>query len=57
MTELIVDVEGKEFLLVKEIIGASAGAARDIIIACRQITMVRPLGEHITQGSNFRPKR
>lgn len=57
MAELIADVDGKAFLLLKEITGASAAAARDIIVASRQITMVRPLGDLSTQGSSFRPKR
>jgi hypothetical protein len=57
MTELLAAIEGKAFLLLTEITGAAAGASREIILASRQITMIRPLSEQSTQGSNFRPKR
>ena len=57
MAELAAEIEGKQLLLSTEITGASSGAARDILIAGRQITMIRPLSDQSTQGSNFRPKR
>ena len=57
VTELLPAVESKQFLLLKEITGASVAAARDIIVASGQITMIRPLSDMSSQGSNFRPKR
>lgn len=57
VTELLLAVESKQFLLLKEITGASVSAAREIIVASGQITMIRPLSETSSQGSNFRPKR
>ena len=57
MAELASEIGGKDFLTLTEITGASAGAAREIIVASSQITLIRPLGELSTQGSNFRPKR
>jgi hypothetical protein len=55
--DFLAEADGKAFLMLKEITGAAAGAARDIVIASRQITMIRPLGDMSSQGSNFRPKR
>jgi hypothetical protein len=57
MSDFLAEVEGKAFLLFKEITGAAAGASRDIILAAGQISMIRPLSEQTSQGSNFRPKR
>jgi hypothetical protein len=57
MAELSAEIEGKEFLLFTEITGASTGASRDILVVSSQITMIRPLSDQSTQGSNFRPKR
>jgi hypothetical protein len=57
MAEFAADLAGKPFLVLTEITGATAGAARDVIIASSQITMIRMLGDQTTQGSNFRPKR
>ena len=57
MTEFLAEVDGKALLLFTEITGAAAGATREVILSSTQITMIRPLGELSTQGSNFRPKR
>jgi hypothetical protein len=57
MAELVAEVDGKALLLLTEITGASSGATREIIIASGQVTMIRPLSDQSTQGSNFRPKR
>jgi hypothetical protein len=57
MGDFLAEVDGKALLLFKEITGAAAGASREVILASRQITMIRPLSELSTQGSNFRPKR
>ena len=57
MSNFLAEVDGRVFVLFKEITGAAAGASREIILATRQITMIRPLSEQSTQGSNFRPKR
>jgi hypothetical protein len=57
MSDFLAEVDGKALLLFKEITGAATGASREVILASRQITMIRPLSELSTQGSNFRPKR
>ena len=57
VAELLPAIESKQLLLLREITGASAGAARDIIVASGQVTMIRPLSDTSSQGSNFRPKR
>ncbi len=57
MAELAAELSDKKYLVVTEITGASAGAIREIIVASNQITMIRPLSDLSTQGSNFRPKR
>ena len=57
MAELAADIGGKDLLMLTEITGASAGAAREIVVASGQITVIRPLSDQSTQGSNFRPKR
>jgi hypothetical protein len=57
MSDFLTEIDGKRFLLVKEILGAAAGASREIILAGNQLTMIRPLNEQSAQGSNFRPKR
>ncbi len=57
MAEFAAEIGGKNFLTLTEITGASASAAREVIVASNQITLVRPLGDQSTQGSNFRPKR
>jgi hypothetical protein len=57
MAELVSEFEGKDFLTLTEIIGASAAGVREIIVASGQITLIRPLSDQSTQGSNFRPKR
>jgi hypothetical protein len=57
MQEILSDLEGKGFLLFKEVKGGSSTPAREVIVASSQITLVRPLGDGVTQGSSFQAKR
>lgn len=57
MTEILSEVENKAFLVLSEVMGGSSTPAREVIVASRQIALIRPLGDRSMQGSDFRPKR
>jgi hypothetical protein len=57
MQDILKEFAGSDFVLLSEVKGGSSTPAREIIVATRQITLIRPLGEQSLQGSDFRPKR
>lgn len=57
MQEMMGDLAANDFVLFTEVKGGSATPAKEIIVATRQITLIRPLEQHSMQGSNFKPKR
>jgi hypothetical protein len=57
MSEILAAVEGKAFLLFSEVKGGSSTPARHVIISSSQVTLIRPLDERSTQGTQFVPKR
>jgi hypothetical protein len=57
MTDILAEVGSKAFLLLSEVMGGSSTPARDVIVASRQIALIRPLGDRTMQGTDFRPKR
>jgi hypothetical protein len=57
MQELLQDVAANDFMLFSEIRGVSSAPDREIIVATRQITLIRPLDQQSRQGTAFRPKR
>ena len=57
MQQILDEVTGNDFILFSEVKGGSATSARDVIVATRQITLIRPLDERSTQSTEFRPKR
>lgn len=57
MQEMLKEFAGNDFVLLSEVKGGSSTPAREIIVATRQITLIRPLDDRSTQGSDFRPKR
>ena len=57
MQDILKELAGSDFMLFSEVKGGSSTPARDVIVATRQITLIRPLGDRSTQGTDFRPKR
>lgn len=57
MQQILDEVAGNDFILFSEVKGGSSTPARDVIVATRQITLIRPLGDRSTQGTDFKPKR
>ena len=55
--KLLTEVEANAFLLVSEIRSGAVAPAKEVMVATRQITLVRSLDEGSMQGSNFRSKR
>ncbi len=54
---LVDELSRRNFLPCGEIRSSGSAAHRDIILAASQISLIRPLLEGTSQGSNFRPKR
>jgi hypothetical protein len=54
---LVDELARRNFLTCGEIKSSGSVAQRDVIIAASQISLIRPLLEGSSQGSNFRPKR
>jgi hypothetical protein len=54
---LVDELSRRNFLPCGEIKPSGSAAHRDVIIAAAQISVIRPLLEGSSQGSNFRPKR
>jgi hypothetical protein len=54
---LVEALANRNFLACGEIKASGSAAHREIIIAASQISLIRPLLEGSSQGSNFRPKR
>lgn len=58
LTEMLTELQDNSFLLLREVKGGSAAPAREVIVANRQITLVRLLeDQRSTQGSGFKSKR
>jgi hypothetical protein len=57
MQQILDEVTSSAFILFSEVKGGSSTPARDVIVATRQITLIRPLGDRSTQGTDFKPKR
>lgn len=57
MQEMLQELTGSDFMLFNEVKGGSVAPVREVIIATRQLTLVRPLGDNEFQGSDFRRKR
>ena len=57
MQQILDEVTSSAFILFSEVKGGSSTPARDVIVATRQITLIRPLGDRSTQSTEFRPKR
>ena len=54
---LVDELARRNFLTCGEIKPSGSAAQRDVIVAASQISLIRPLLEGSSQGSNFRPKR
>lgn len=54
---LIDELTRRSFLTCGEVKPSGSTAQRDVIIAASQISVIRPLLQGSSQGSNFRPKR
>jgi hypothetical protein len=54
---LVEELARHSFLTCGEIKPSGSAAHRDVILAASQISLIRPLLEGSSQGSNFRPKR
>lgn len=58
MQAFMSDLQTSDFLLLKEIRGVSAtGAQHELIVASRQVTLVRSVDSDSRQSTTFRPKR
>jgi len=57
MQELLSDLTSNDFLLLEEIRGAASGTPHEVIIASRQIILVRAIDGDSRQSTTFRPKR
>jgi hypothetical protein len=57
MVDLLANLEGKEFLLFTEIRDATSAPSYEVIVATRQIVVVRSVESASRQNTTFRPKR
>jgi hypothetical protein len=57
MQDMMTELAASDFVLFSEVKGGSSTPAKEVIVATRKITLIRPLGERSVQGSDFRPKR
>jgi hypothetical protein len=57
VTELLAAVAGKELLLFTEIRDATSAPSYEVIVASRQIVVVRSVESASRQNTTFRPKR
>lgn len=57
MDSFLAALDSSAFLMLSEVKGGSSTPARGVIVASKQITLVRPLGAQSLQGTDFRPKR
>ena len=54
---LLIEVEANAFILVAEIKSGSTSLPKEVLVATRQITLIRTLDEGSMQGSGFKAKR
>jgi hypothetical protein len=57
MPELLAELTGNAFLIGTEVKVGVTSAAREVIVASRQVTLARPADADSRQSSTFRPKR
>ncbi len=57
MEELLTELTANAFLVGNEIKAGSTAPPRDVMLATRQITLIRPADADSRQSSTFRPKR
>jgi hypothetical protein len=57
MQEFLSELMANDFLLLQELRGVSSGAAQEVIVASRRITLVRAIEGDSRQSTTFRPKR
>ena len=57
MQGLLAELMGNAFLLAAEVKAGSTAAPREVIVASRQVTLVRAANSDSRQSSTFRPKR
>jgi hypothetical protein len=57
MQALLAELMGNAFLLGAEVKVGTAAAPREVIVASRQVTLVRAADSDSRQSSTFRPKR
>jgi hypothetical protein len=55
--QLLAEITGNEFLLFTEIRDATSAPSYEVIVASRQLVMVRAVESASRQNTNFRPKR
>ncbi len=51
------ELASNDFLVLMEIRGGSSGMSQEVIVATRQITLVRSIDADSRQSTTFRPKR
>jgi hypothetical protein len=56
MEKMLTEMEGNAFVLVTEVQAAAAAPPKQVMVATRQITLMRLGGEN-TRGSDFKGKR
>jgi hypothetical protein len=57
MGEILRDLARDDFMLFSEVKGGSSSPAREIIVATRQVTLVRPLHDRSAQTTDLRSKQ
>jgi hypothetical protein len=57
ITELRAELVGNTFLVGTEVKVGATTTAREVIVACNQVTLARPADSDSRQSSTFRPKR
>jgi hypothetical protein len=54
---LVDELSQRNFIVCGEVKLSGSSPRRDVVLAASQISVIRPLLEGSSQGSNFRPKR
>jgi hypothetical protein len=57
ISEFLSKLQSSDFLLLNEIRGSSSGGTQEVIVASRQIMLVRVIDSDSRQSTTFRPKR
>ncbi len=57
MDDMRAHLEDSGFVVFREVKAGATGPLKEVIIATAQISLLRPLPDGSTQGSNFQPKR